>query len=198
VSVSPARVSAPAKRAAAQRELDLSRIPELRESIDELVGGQIKRLRRLRGLTQAALGLAIGLTDKQVQKLEAGSNQLTTRRLRAVATALNVPVGALFSRQDERRSTRGSDATSDGVADLVRAFRAIGDPEVRDQALRLVRALARDYPLPAAPSPPIAAAPAPVVAPAKGRARDRRRADRAYREPELALVAMGATTTNER
>jgi transcriptional regulator with XRE-family HTH domain len=71
------------------------------------VGRRIGELRRQRGLTQAELGERLGIAQKNVHRLESGTQNLTLRTLERVAAALELPVDALW----------GDDAGHDTDAD---------------------------------------------------------------------------------
>ncbi len=49
-----------------------------------------------RGITQADLAKAVGLTFQQIQKYESGANQLVSSRMYEIADALDVPVAFFF------------------------------------------------------------------------------------------------------
>jgi transcriptional regulator with XRE-family HTH domain len=60
------------------------------------VGARIAELRRLRGWTQAALAARVGVSDKYLQRVEAGLENLTLRTLAGFANTLGVEVPSLF------------------------------------------------------------------------------------------------------
>lgn len=112
--------------------------------IDRTVGLRITTLRKARGLSQTALGTAIGVTFQQVQKYEKGQNRVGAGRLREIANHLEVPISAQF---DEGKED-GTDETfvmlaEHGSIDLLRAYAAIEDVEMRRNVLALVRTAAR-------------------------------------------------------
>jgi len=59
-----------------------------RDQIDVFVGAEIKRLRRQRGMSQQALGAALGMSFQQIQKYESGSNRLSVSGLFKASIAL--------------------------------------------------------------------------------------------------------------
>jgi len=63
---------------------------------DVLVGKRIRTLRSSKGITQAKLADAMGITFQQVQKYESGRNRISVSRLTAVATAIRVPLIEFF------------------------------------------------------------------------------------------------------
>ena len=65
--------------------------------IDLLVGSRIRKFRKGRGMTQAQLGEKLGVSFQQVQKYENGKNRVGASRLQMISTALDVPVGHLFT-----------------------------------------------------------------------------------------------------
>lgn len=60
------------------------------------VGARIAEERRARGLTQSQLAARVGSSDKHLQRVEAGSENLTLRTLASFAGALGIDPGALF------------------------------------------------------------------------------------------------------
>jgi transcriptional regulator with XRE-family HTH domain len=65
-------------------------------SIDIFVGEQLRFSRMTRGLSQTALGNAVGVTFQQVQKYERGTNRIGASRLFAIAQVLGVPISSFF------------------------------------------------------------------------------------------------------
>jgi len=98
------------------------------DSIDRIVGRNIRICRLQKGLTQAELAEALGLTCQQVQKYEKGFNRVGSGRLLRIATFLDVPVTALF---------KGGDETADTDK------QSIFDQLARPHASRLLQAFAR-------------------------------------------------------
>jgi transcriptional regulator with XRE-family HTH domain len=65
--------------------------------VDIHVGERIRSRRHLLGLTQQALGKALGLTSQQMYKYESASNRVSASRLFAIAKVLDVPVSYFFA-----------------------------------------------------------------------------------------------------
>lgn len=65
--------------------------------VDLMVGRQIRRRRRLLGLTQKQLALACGVSFQQVQKYECAYCRLSVVMLWRLACALEVEVGYFFT-----------------------------------------------------------------------------------------------------
>lgn len=115
---------------------------------DREVGATIRARRVALGMSQDALGKAVGVTFQQIQKYENGANRISVGRLQKIAGTLGVPVAALLDGLADRDGKRrDGDATSDllefarteGAADLVAAWMAIGTDAGRRRALDLVR-----------------------------------------------------------
>jgi transcriptional regulator with XRE-family HTH domain len=75
--------------------------PKDPDSIDRIVGRNIRICRMQKGLTQTELADELGLTFQQVQKYEKGTNRIGSGRLMRIATFLGVPVTALFKGSDD-------------------------------------------------------------------------------------------------
>ena len=60
-------------------------------NIDKHIGKRIKLRRSLMGMTQGALGDALGITFQQIQKYETAKSRVAASRLYEIAEALGVP-----------------------------------------------------------------------------------------------------------
>jgi transcriptional regulator with XRE-family HTH domain len=67
------------------------------DEVDLLVGRQLRRRRRLLGLTQQELAVACGVSFQQVQKYECAHNRLSVAMLWRLACALDVDLGYFFA-----------------------------------------------------------------------------------------------------
>lgn len=63
---------------------------------DVNVGAQIRTLREQRGMTVTELGRLTGVTKSQISQIERGGSNASIPVLRAIATALGVPLFTLF------------------------------------------------------------------------------------------------------
>ena len=112
--------------------------------IDRTLGVRIKALRKSQGMSQAALGQAIGVTFQQVQKYENGRNRLGASRLGEMARVLGVPVSALFG---EIEGIDQADVVAllgaTGAMALLSAYKAIDDEQLRRDVLAIVCTAAR-------------------------------------------------------
>ena len=72
------------------------------DPIDLKAGARMRARRRELGMSQTALGLALGVTFQQVQKYERGINRLSASTLWRVAEQLRVPVGFFFPEPDDQ------------------------------------------------------------------------------------------------
>ena len=76
--------------------------------VDILVGRQLRRRRRLLGMTQQQLGDAVGARFQQIQKYECAANRMSVAMLWKLASVLDVDVGYFFAgahRHGEVRTT---------------------------------------------------------------------------------------------
>ncbi len=64
--------------------------------IDVQVGRRIRHRRWLLGMTQIALGRAVGVRFQQIQKYETGANRVPVSRLWEIAAAQQIGVGYYF------------------------------------------------------------------------------------------------------
>ena len=106
--------------------------------IDTAVGLRIRELRILRGLSQQAMGKALGLSFQQLQKYEHGGNRIGAGRLAQISQILDVPVSALFD--VEHRSHKDAAPTLSRKAIAVATLFDQVDTSVADAAFALLKA----------------------------------------------------------
>ncbi|MGW9822493.1 transcriptional regulator with XRE-family HTH domain [Methylorubrum extorquens] len=112
---------------------------------DRLVGERIQVLRKSKGLTQTALGRAIGVTFQQVQKFENGMNRVGVSRLSDIARVLEVRVSSFYDGDEgggEDRAEVFDFLRTHGAIDLLHAFSEIEDDQLRREVLAIVRTVA--------------------------------------------------------
>jgi transcriptional regulator with XRE-family HTH domain len=78
------------------------------DEVDFLVGRQLRRRRRLLGLTQQELGMACGISFQQVQKYECANNRMSVAMLWRLACALEVDISYFFAGAPRRRAEHPS------------------------------------------------------------------------------------------
>ena len=115
--------------------------------IDLHLGKRLRRRRRLLGLTQQQLAIAVGVRFQQIQKYECGANRISAARLWQLAEALEVPVSYFFDglAEDERAGNDPSEGGGEMFArketqDLIRAYYQLGE-RPRRRLLDLARSL---------------------------------------------------------
>ncbi len=124
------------------------------DPIDVHVGGRVRLRRMVLGMSQDALGKALGLTFQQVQKYEKGANRIGAGRLMQLSELLDVPIQFFYDDYDTPIGAvgfaeNGNDAdpfmellhSQEGV-ELCRHYASIDDPKVRKRVLELVRSIA--------------------------------------------------------
>jgi transcriptional regulator with XRE-family HTH domain len=67
------------------------------DDVDILVGRQLRRRRRLLGLTQTQVAEAVGVRFQQIQKYECACNRMSGAMLWKLAGVLEVDVGYFFA-----------------------------------------------------------------------------------------------------
>lgn len=123
--------------------------------VDVHVGKRLRLRRTLQGLSQEAIGNAIGVTFQQIQKYERGINRMGASRLFDFARALGVPVSYFFEGYNETGAQslgmaenaaptfQGADPMSNReTVDLMRAYYRIKNPTQRKRVLDLVKSMA--------------------------------------------------------
>ena len=129
--------------------------------IDAHVGKRLRLRRTMMGLSQEAIAKAVGITFQQVQKYEKGSNAMNAVRLYEFAQFMQIPVAYFFdvleSSTPSIHETVGM--AEEGVAfdhnykkvsdreslEMMKAFKRIGEQNVRKRLSDLVRAIADNH-----------------------------------------------------
>lgn len=70
--------------------------PRKATPVDEAIGQQIRKRRRMLGMSQHRLAQAVGVASQQIHKYEIGENRLSVSRLVEIAAALDVPIAWFF------------------------------------------------------------------------------------------------------
>lgn len=117
------------------------------DPIDEHVGRRLRDRRILLGLTQTAVGDAIGLSFQQVQKYERGANRISASRLYQFARLLDVSIDYFFDAPPKTAGAPDLPTLDDPVImrevlAFVQAYYAITDKDVRQSILELTKVLA--------------------------------------------------------
>lgn len=64
------------------------------------LGGRLREVRVIRGISQKALGEMVGISFQQVQKYESGVNSPSPARLKLLAQKLDLSIGYLFGEKE--------------------------------------------------------------------------------------------------
>ncbi len=108
-------------------------------------GQFIKELRRSKGLTQIELSEMIGVSYQQVQKYEKGMDNISVKRLKQVAKALNVPVTLFFP--SEREMVAETPGLYGKMADdeylFLQLFRSLRDKKIKKAVLEFLKQIAK-------------------------------------------------------
>src|SRR5829696_218159 len=120
--------------------------PKKVTAAEKQIGERIAAFRKMRGISQGALGEAVGVTFQQVQKYEKGTNRASAGRLQEIAGVLGVPLISFF---DDVTGEDGpvpgeilSGLKQHGAADLLRGYTSIRSPELRRSLVQIARELA--------------------------------------------------------
>lgn len=117
--------------------------------VDHHIGIRVRKRRMALGMSQEALGDALGLTFQQVQKYEKGTNRIGASRLLQIAGILGVGIEFFFQGLEQTNgqlpAEKRSMAEFLAIADsdrLVRSFVRLKDGEARRKVTDLVEWLA--------------------------------------------------------
>jgi transcriptional regulator with XRE-family HTH domain len=121
--------------------------PKQPDSVDRLVGRNIRIQRLAKGLSQTELANKLGVTFQQVQKYEKGVNRIGCGRLFQVASVLGVHITDFFEGSEKGKPSNAR-VVRDLISEpqsfhLVQAFSEISDRRLRSSVVDLVKKIAR-------------------------------------------------------
>lgn len=100
-------------------------------------------LRKDKDMSRTDLGRAVGITSPQIYKNETGQTRVGGSRLQMITHALAVPVSTLYGDDEgEGRTEALAFLFQSGADDLLRAYQAIDDVQIRRHVLEIVRTAA--------------------------------------------------------
>lgn len=108
--------------------------------IDAHVGSRVRLRRTLLGLSQEALGDALGLTFQQIQKYERGANRIGASRLFDLSRVLDVPVGFFFDDMPNGAKELSPAQIKSQTIDIPHLPMENNDPMAKRETLELARA----------------------------------------------------------
>jgi len=65
-------------------------------AVDKHIGVRMREQRLVLEMSQAELGMQLGISFQQIQKYESGKNRVSAGRLLDICKALNVPLSSMF------------------------------------------------------------------------------------------------------
>lgn len=123
-------------------------------TIDEVIGANLIKIRRLRAVSQMELGERIGVSFQQIQKYEKGTTRISVLRLQQLAKALDVPITALLQEELPARVSgpavqygQGREAGDRGdllnkeEALLLKLFRMVENKKIREGIIKQMRGI---------------------------------------------------------
>jgi transcriptional regulator with XRE-family HTH domain len=120
-------------------------------AIDKRVGMRVRLRRKQLGMSAEDLGQKLGIAQQQVQKYETGLNRISAARLFELASILDVPLAWFYATAGEALDEDGGPranlasttdmarAEADEVAEVVRLFMGLSDPQLRNNILTTLR-----------------------------------------------------------
>lgn len=129
--------------------------------VDIHVGKRLRQRRTILGLSQEAVGDAIGVTFQQIQKYERGVNRIGSSRLYDFSKFLAVGVSYFFEEMDKTATAETAGGVAEEAAapfehekmysretlEMMRAYYRISDTKVRKRVFELIKSLADEKPV---------------------------------------------------
>lgn len=113
------------------------------DNVDIHVGNRLRMARTLAGMSQTALGEAIGVSFQQVQKYETGGNRISASRLWRLAAVLGTPVSSFFMGLDGEPSGEPIQ-TRRRTLEIVRNLE-LCPPEVQENLHSAIQAISNEF-----------------------------------------------------
>lgn len=126
------------------------------DPIDVFVGSKLRARRTMAGMSQEALGQAVGVTFQQIQKYERGTNRIVVSRLYQFTKVLNVPITYFFEGIEQATSPQGvvireeqagfevEPLITKSSVELLKRFSSIADPSKKKIVTDLVKTFAQE------------------------------------------------------
>lgn len=118
--------------------------------VDRMVGENLRRLRMIKGVSQAELAEQIGVSFQQLQKYEKGINRISAGMLYNFTKIFKVRADEFFHLggtgvdPDGKKEQLGELEIDRNVMRLVKCFQALPSNELKNRILSLVKTLAED------------------------------------------------------
>ena len=114
--------------------------------LDISLGRNIRLRRKSLGMSQSALGEAVGLTFQQVQKYERGKNLVSFSKLAGIATALQCRISDLIEGlEDGSEADPGDNRAAllgeTGALELLQTYASVKSPRLRRAIISLAKGL---------------------------------------------------------
>ena len=112
------------------------------DPLDMALGHNIRIRRKSLGLSQSALGAAVGLTFQQIQKYESGANRVSFSKLVEISRALTCRVSGLIEAAENGRPSAQIHHEDDllattGALELLQDFARIREPRLRQALIKV-------------------------------------------------------------
>ncbi len=113
-------------------------------AIDQQIGQRLRLRRLMLGMSQQALGEAVGVSFQQIQKYERGIDRISSSKLVRLASHLGVaPPYFLDALTDERPPEEAPSTERTEADELMRLFQQIKDSGMRELLLHIARKMRR-------------------------------------------------------
>jgi transcriptional regulator with XRE-family HTH domain len=108
-----------------------------------MLSQNIKALRIEKGISQASLGLQIGLTQQAIARWEKGETEPDSDMLNKLANIFDVSVDFLLGRTDERQNNNISNTENDWPPEAKVLFREV--KKLTPEQIELVTKLVKEF-----------------------------------------------------
>lgn len=111
---------------------------------EKIIGRRIATIRIARGMSQAALGTAIGISAQQIHNYENGRGMLGSARLQAIAYVLEVSPLVFIAEEGDFLDIAGVEEQSllnPQSLELLRSYASIEDEKLQSDIISFIKAV---------------------------------------------------------
>ncbi len=128
------------------------------QEIDQLIGGRLKEIRKMKGFTQEDVADKLGISFQQVQKYENGKNRISFSRLYELSKFMKTPLESFVSGVEQANLSSGmSDMAQTPITsahhatisqketdELLKIYYSLEDPQLRKNLLTFIKTMAKN------------------------------------------------------
>lgn len=105
--------------------------------IERSIGGNIKRIRMLKGFSQMKTAELLGISFQQLQKYESGANRISPGKIFLLSQYLNVPISTFFKIDGVKDFANDDFVLGKEEAKVLELYKSLKNPMLQKKVLEL-------------------------------------------------------------